>query len=206
MEKRTICWPTSFKRAGVLVVFLSLFLTSTCKGESVDSKEAEKATKDPVQRGGDMQEKKEETKAAGNERVRIQMEKGGEILIELYPEDAPNTVDNFLKLVKDGFYDGLTFHRVIPDFVAQGGDPKGDGTGDPGYKIKAEFNKRKHLNGTLSMARSQDPDSAGCQFYICLGPQPHLDGSYTVFGQVVEGMETVMAIQKGDKMKKLTVE
>ena len=100
----------------------------------------------------------------------ITMEKGGEIQIELYPKDAPKTVESFITLAKKGFYDGLTFHRVVPGFVAQGGDPKGDGTGGPGYQLKAEFNQRKHLRGTLAMARSQSPDSAGSQFYICFAP------------------------------------
>ncbi len=135
----------------------------------------------------------------------ITLEKGGEIRIEFFPEDAPKTVESFVTLTKKGFYDGLTFHRVVPGFVAQGGDPKGDGTGGPGYKIKAEFNKRKHLRGTVAMARGQDPDSAGSQFYITFGPQPGLDGNYTVFGQVVSGMEHVDKIQIGDKMKSVTI-
>lgn len=135
----------------------------------------------------------------------IEMAKGGRIVLEFYPKDAPNTVDNFIKLTRKGFYDGLKFHRVIPGFVAQGGDPLGNGTGGPGYKIKAEFNSQKHLLGTLSMARSQDPDSAGSQFYICLAAQPHLDGEYTVFGQVIEGIDLVTGIQKGDVMKKVTI-
>ncbi|MBI4594204.1 MAG: peptidylprolyl isomerase [Candidatus Rokubacteria bacterium] len=130
----------------------------------------------------------------------ITLESGGEIRIEFYPEDAPKTVENFVTLAKKGFYDGLTFHRVVPDFVVQGGDPKGNGSGGPGYQIKAEFNKHKHVRGTVAMARSQHPDSAGCQFYITYGPTPHLDGSYTVFGQVVAGMELVDRIKQGDRM------
>ncbi len=135
----------------------------------------------------------------------ITLEKGGEIRIELFPEDASATVENFVKLAKKGFYDGLTFHRVVPGFVVQGGDPKGDGTGGPGYTIKAEFNGRKHVRGTVAMARSQHPDSAGSQFYITFGPQPHLDSNYTVFGQVVSGMELVDAIRVGDKMKSVRI-
>lgn len=135
----------------------------------------------------------------------ITLEKGGEIRIELLPEDAPKTVESFVTLAKKGFYDGLTFHRVVPGFVVQGGDPKGDGTGGPGYKIKAEFNKRKHLRGTVAMARGQDPDSAGSQFYITFGPQPGLDGNYTVFGQVASGIEHVDKIQVGDTMKSVTI-
>lgn len=136
----------------------------------------------------------------------IVMEKGGEIRIELFPEAAPKTVESFLALSKKGFYDGLTFHRVVPGFVAQGGDPKGDGTGGPGYTLKAEFNARKHVRGTVAMARAQHPDSAGSQFYICFAPTPHLDGQYTVFGQVVSGMEVVDRIRVGDRMKTVRVE
>jgi peptidylprolyl isomerase/peptidyl-prolyl cis-trans isomerase B (cyclophilin B) len=136
----------------------------------------------------------------------IVMQKGGEIRIELFPEDAPKTVESFITLSKKGFYDGLTFHRVVPGFVAQGGDPKGDGTGGPGYRLKAEFNPRKHLRGTVAMARAQDPDSAGSQFYICLGPQPSLDGQYTVFGQVRSGMEIVDQIRVGDRMQSVRIE
>src|SRR3990167_8208667 len=135
----------------------------------------------------------------------ITLEKGGEIRIEFFPEDAPKTVENFVTLAKKGFYDGLTFHRVEPGFVVQGGDPKGDGTGGPGYKIKAEFNKQKHLRGSVAMARSQQPDSAGSQFYICFKPAPFLDGQYTVFGQVVSGMEHVDKIKIGDKMKSMKI-
>ncbi|MDD5687139.1 MAG: peptidylprolyl isomerase [Elusimicrobia bacterium] len=130
----------------------------------------------------------------------------GVIKFEFYEQDAPNTVANFKKLANAKFYDGLKFHRVVPGFVIQGGCPKGDGTGDPGYKIKAEFNKRKHLDGTVAMARAQSPDSAGCQFYICLGPQSFLDGQYTVFGQVIEGLDVVHKIQIGDIMRKVYVE
>ena len=136
----------------------------------------------------------------------IVLDKGGEIRIELFPEDAPKTVESFVTLSKKGFYNGLTFHRVVPGFVAQGGDPKGDGTGGPGYTVKAEFNKRPHVRGTLAMARSQHPDSAGSQFYICFAPQPSLDGKYTVFGQVVKGMEVVDGIKIGDKMKTIRIE
>jgi cyclophilin family peptidyl-prolyl cis-trans isomerase len=138
-------------------------------------------------------------------RAVIVMEKGGEIELELYPEDAPKTVESFVALSKKGFYDGLTFHRVEPGFVAQGGDPKGDGTGGPGYTLKAEFSKRKHVRGTLAMARSQSPDSAGSQFYICFAPAPHLDGQYTIFGQAVKGLDVVDKLQKGDRMKTIRI-
>ena len=135
----------------------------------------------------------------------ITLDNGNEIRIEFSPEDAPRTVENFVTLAKKGFYDGLTFHRVVPDFVVQGGDPKGDGTGGPGYRVKAEFNTQKHVRGTVAMARAQDPDSAGSQFYITYGPTPHLDGSYTVFGRVVAGMEHVDRVKQGDRMKTVTI-
>jgi peptidylprolyl isomerase/peptidyl-prolyl cis-trans isomerase B (cyclophilin B) len=135
----------------------------------------------------------------------IELDKGGRVQIEFYPEDAPKTVENFVTLARKGFYNGLAFHRVIPGFMAQGGDPKGNGTGGPGYTIKAEFNRRRHVRGTVAMARSQHPDSAGSQFYICFDAQPHLDGQYTVFGQVVSGMEHVDAITIGDRMKSVTI-
>ncbi len=121
----------------------------------------------------------------------------GKIKIELFTQDAPQTCANFIKLAQQGFYNGLTFHRVIPGFVVQGGDPKGDGTGGPGYTIPAEINpKFKHLKGTVATARLPDhvnptKASSGSQFYICLAPTPHLDGNYTIFGQVVEGMDVV---------------
>ena len=143
--------------------------------------------------------------AQANPRVKVTMATGGAFVIELYPEDAPKTVESFLSLTGKGFYNGLKFHRVVPGFVVQGGDPKGDGTGGPGYTLKAEFNSRKHLDGTVAMARAQHPDSAGSQFYICLGPQPFLDGKYTVFGQVVEGMDVVRQIRVGDVMRTVEV-
>jgi len=136
----------------------------------------------------------------------ITLDNGNAIRIEFFPEDAPKTVENFVTLARKGFYDGLTFHRVVPDFVVQGGCPKGNGTGGPGYQIKAEFNTQKHVRGAVAMARSQHPDSAGSQFYITYGATPHLDGSYTVFGKVVSGMEHVDRIKQGDKMKTVVIE
>jgi peptidyl-prolyl cis-trans isomerase B (cyclophilin B) len=125
----------------------------------------------------------------------VTMENGGEIKIELYPEVAPNTVNNFISLANKGFYDNLTFHRVIPGFMIQGGDPEGNGTGGPGYTIKGEFidngfkNSLRHDRGVISMARTQDPDSAGSQFFIMVNSAPHLDGKYAPFGKVIEGMD-----------------
>jgi len=135
----------------------------------------------------------------------ITLDNGQKIRIDFFPEDAPKTVENFVTLAKKGFYDGLTFHRIVPDFVVQGGCPKGNGTGGPGYQIKAEFNKQKHLRGSVAMARSQHPDSAGSQFYITYGPTPHLDGNYTVFGKLVEGMEHVHRIKQGDRMSSVAI-
>jgi cyclophilin family peptidyl-prolyl cis-trans isomerase len=135
----------------------------------------------------------------------ITMEKGGEIALEFFPEDAPKTVENFVTLAKKGYYDGVTFHRVEPNFVVQGGDPKGNGTGGPGYTIKDEFNKQKHVRGVLAMARTQAPNSAGSQFYITLAPAHFLDGQYTVFGRVTSGMEIVDKIKVGDKMKSVKI-
>ena len=140
-----------------------------------------------------------------NQTAVITLERGGEIRMEFFPEDAPKTVENFVGLAKKGFYNGLAFHRVVPDFVVQGGDPKGDGTGGPGYTIKAEFNNQKHVRGSVAMARSQHPDSAGSQFYICHGPTPHLDGQYTVFGRVTAGMEHVDKIKQGDRMTTVAI-
>ena len=155
--------------------------------------------------------------------IKITMENGKEMEIELYPEIAPKTAKNFEKLVKEGFYDGLTFHRVIPGFMIQGGCPMGNGMGGPGYQIAGEFtangfkNDLKHTRGVLSMARAMDPDSAGSQFFIMHADAPHLDGQYAAFGKVTKGIEVVdeiasVATDVSDKpktpqsMKKVTVE
>lgn len=155
--------------------------------------------------------------------VVIEMENGKKIEIELYPEIAPISCENFEKLVKQGFYDGLTFHRVIPGFMIQGGCPKGNGTGGPGWHIKGEFaangvkNDLKHTRGVLSMARAMDPNSAGSQFFIMHEDAPHLDGQYAAFGMVIEGLDEADRIVNvkrnwSDKpkepqvMKKVTVE
>ena len=129
--------------------------------------------------------------------VTIEMENGKKIVIELYPETAPKTVENFMSLVKKGFYDGLIFHRVISGFMIQGGCPEGTGMGGPGYQIQGEFhangfqNPLKHERGVISMARAMDPNSAGSQFFIMHQDAPHLDGQYAAFGKVVEGMDVV---------------
>ena len=136
--------------------------------------------------------------------VTFEMENGGVIKAELYPETAPNTVNNFISLVSKGFYDGLLFHRVIEGFMLQGGDPEGTGMGGPGYSIKGEFasngfkNDLKHTRGVLSMARSQNPNSAGSQFFIMHADSPHLDGQYAAFGKVTKGMEAVDEIAEAE--------
>lgn len=137
-------------------------------------------------------------------KVRFEMADGGVMVAELYPEVAPITCENFEKLVRSGFYNGVIFHRVIPGFMIQGGDPTGTGMGGPGWNIKGEFaqngveNNLKHTRGVLSMARSMDPDSAGSQFFIMHADAPHLDGSYAAFGKVIEGLEVVDAIAATD--------
>ena len=134
--------------------------------------------------------------------VTITMQDGSVIRAELYPEIAPNTVNNFISLIKKGFYDGVIFHRVIPGFMIQGGDPTGTGTGGPGYDIKGEFSRNgfandlKHTAGVLSMARAMHPDSAGSQFFIMHEDAPHLDGQYAAFGKVTEGMDVVDRIAR----------
>jgi peptidyl-prolyl cis-trans isomerase B (cyclophilin B) len=137
--------------------------------------------------------------------AKITMENGKEVVIELFEKDAPNTVANFEKLAKEGFYNGLTFHRVIPGFVAQGGCPNGTGTGGPGYTINCEINPNKHERGSLAMAHA-GRNTGGSQFYICYKPQPHLDGQHTVFGKVIEGMEAVDEIKGNDKMKEVIIQ
>ncbi len=122
----------------------------------------------------------------------------GRVVIQLLPDVAPKTVARIKELARQGFYDGTPFHRVIANFMAQGGDPTGTGTGGSGQRLEAEFSAVKHVRGTVSMARSSDVNSADSQFFICLAPAPHLDGQYTAFGQVIEGMEFVDRIKKGD--------
>ncbi|MBM6871170.1 peptidylprolyl isomerase [Pseudoflavonifractor phocaeensis] len=161
---------------------------------------------------------------AQNPIVTFEMENGGKMVAELYPEIAPNTVNNFISLVQSGFYNGLIFHRVIPGFMIQGGCPDGTGMGGPGYTIKGEFanngvktNTLKHTRGVLSMARAMHPNSAGSQFFIMVEKAPHLDGQYAAFGKVIEGMEVADAIvntqtdwndkpKTDQRMKSVTVE
>ncbi|KJV10458.1 peptidylprolyl isomerase [Elstera litoralis] len=123
--------------------------------------------------------------------------KDGRVTIELFPDSAPNHVARIKELAREGFYDGIVFHRVIEGFMAQTGDPTGTGSGGSGKKLKAEFNDRKHVKGTCSMARAASPDSADSQFFICFGTTPHLNGQYTAWGQVIDGIEHVDAIKRG---------
>lgn len=160
---------------------------------------------------------------AKNPVVTIEMENGQKIKIELYPEIAPETVKNFISLVSKGFYDGVIFHRVIPGFMIQGGDPSGNGTGGPGYSIKGEFtangfeNNLKHDRGVISMARTANPNSAGSQFFLMVANSPHLDGQYASFGKVIEGLDELDRIvnvkrdyrdkpNEDQRMSKVTVE
>jgi peptidyl-prolyl cis-trans isomerase B (cyclophilin B) len=130
----------------------------------------------------------------------------GEIIFRFFPEDAPTTVASFIKLARSKFYDGLVFHRVVPGFVIQGGCPEGTGTGGPGYKLKAEFNKNLHDAGAVAMARAQSPDSAGSQFYVCLEDAHFLDHQYTVFGHLTSGLDVARSIQPDDVMRSVSIE
>lgn len=139
-----------------------------------------------------------------SKQAKILLANGEEVVIDLFENDAPNTVANFEKLAKEGFYNGLSFHRVIPGFMAQGGCPTGTGTGGPGYKIDCEINPNKHERGTLAMAHA-GRNTGGSQFYICYQPQPHLDGQHTVFGKVSSGMEHIDEVKGQDKMEKVEI-
>ena len=129
----------------------------------------------------------------------------GDLVLELFAGDVPRTVNNFVFLAREKFYDGTTFHRVIPDFMAQGGDPIGNGTGGPGYKFADEFTGHTHVTGALSMANA-GPDTNGSQFFITYAPQPHLDGRHSVFGQLTSGMDVLKSLQNGDTITNITIE
>jgi peptidyl-prolyl cis-trans isomerase B (cyclophilin B) len=128
----------------------------------------------------------------------------GKLVLELFAKDVPRTVNNFVFLAREGFYDGVAFHRVIPGFMAQGGDPTGTGSGGPGYKFADEFTSHKHVTGAVSMANA-GPDTNGSQFFITYAPQPHLDGKHSVFGQLTEGMDVLQKLVNGDVMQKVTI-
>ena len=175
------------KRILPLLLILLLILTG-CSAKNADSPAADAPTDAPL---------------TGTSYVQIDVKDYGTIVAELYADTAPITVANFLSLVDSGFYDGLTFHRIISGFMIQGGDPNGNGTGGPRYTIKGEFtangfkNDLKHTRGVLSMARSRNPNSAGSQFFIMHADSPHLDGQYAAFGKVIEGMDVVDEIASG---------
>jgi len=173
---------------------------------------AEKGSKSITLDEEEVPESKEKIKVENNKIAVIETDKGT-IKFSFYPDEAPKTVENFIKLANEGFYDGCKFHRVVAGFVVQGGDPNSkdddptnDGQGGPGYTIEAEFSDLKHEDGAVAMARKSEPNSAGSQFYFCLGAQPHLNGQYTVFGQVTEGLNVVRKIEKGDAMNKVYIE
>ena len=134
----------------------------------------------------------------------IETEKGN-LVLELFAKDVPATVNNFVFLAREGYYDNTTFHRVIADFMAQGGDPTGTGAGGPGYKFEDEFTEHSHVTGALSMANA-GPNTNGSQFFICYTPQPHLDGHHSVFGQLVEGMDVLLQIRNGDAVIRIVIE
>lgn len=200
------------------VLLAAVFAIQGCSKTASPSTTAEttgstEATAQPADPGEEPMHESD-VKVEGNEIAVITTNKGV-IKFEFFPKDAPNTVATFIELAESGFYDGIKFHRVVPGFVVQGGDPQTKdpnvdsqlyGTGGPGFRLKAEFNKKPHLEGTVAMARSMDPNSAGSQFYICLAPQPSLDGQYTVFGQVTEGMDVVKKITQGDVMESVKIE
>jgi cyclophilin family peptidyl-prolyl cis-trans isomerase len=181
----------------VVVMFVAMGATCESKSEGV---------KEMAVQGTESAKAVTEAAKTAGEPIAVLETTKGVIKFRFFTADAPKTCENFIKLAVSNFYNGLTFHRVEPGFVIQGGDPAGNGTGGPGYNIKAEFNKNPHLDGTVAMARAQDPDSAGSQFYICLAAVPFLDGKYTVFGQVTEGLDVVHKIVIGDKMTKVYIE
>lgn len=207
----------NFKSISLLLIILGISLLAACNNEQLEES-AESQEQTDTEEPTTFEGENEEAPI-----VTMEMENDQKVIIELYPQVAPNTVDNFISLVQDGFYDGLIFHRVIPGFMIQGGDPEGTGSGGPGYSIKGEFesndfsNELEHNRGVLSMARSQSPDSAGSQFFIIHEDSPHLDGDYAGFGQVIEGMDVIDDIaevptnnqdrpEKEQKIKTMTVE
>ncbi|MGE7688877.1 peptidylprolyl isomerase [Lysinibacillus sp. NPDC097214] len=190
------------RNKGFSLVFalLAVVLVLTACGAAKESEQSEGNTTKKSEENADYSSKVKE-----NPIVTITMNDDKKIVIELEPSTAPNTVANFISLAKKGFYDGLIFHRVIPDFMIQGGDPSGNGTGGPDYSIEGEFssndfkNDLKHERGVISMARSNDPNSAGSQFFIMVKDTSQLDGEYAAFGKVIEGMETVDAIAAAER-------
>lgn len=198
----------------IFATIVAAILLTSCGTQAENEQTGEKKTEERNDYSSNVKEKPI---------VTITMENDEKIVLELDPAAAPNTVANFISLVEQGFYDGLIFHRVIPDFMIQGGDPEGTGAGGPGYSIEGEFttngfeNNLTHERGVISMARTNDPNSAGSQFFIMTKESPHLDGEYAAFGKVIEGIETVDRIVSVDrnsadkpkedqKMKSITVD
>ncbi|MFC0469822.1 peptidylprolyl isomerase [Halalkalibacter kiskunsagensis] len=193
------------QRAYFVVLAALLLMLAGC-GTQPDEEQAEDQLTEETEQSEQSGEQSDySSMVEENPIVTITMESGDEIVLELYPDIAPNTVANFISLVEEGFYDGLLFHRVIPGFMIQGGDPVGDGSGGPGYEIEGEFdangfeNPLKHERGVLSMARTNDPNSAGSQFFIMVEESTQLDGQYAGFGKAIEGMETVDDIVHADR-------
>ncbi len=187
----------------VILSFCVLFIFAACGNEEQqnnDNQQGEEATSEPGVPEVPVQEDEVPV-------VTMEMENGGIVKMELYPDVALHSVNNFVALIENGFYDGLTFHRIIPGFMVQGGDPEGTGQGGPGYAIKGEFssngieNNLSHERGILSMARSQDADSAGSQFFIMHEDGPSLDGDYAAFGKVIEGMEVIDQIAETETVE-----
>ncbi len=183
-------------RFTIPILLIGFFLLAFGCKEEKEKGDTEKETPPPSVEDTTKQETEAPQTITGDELAVIKMKEGGEIVIKFYYDDAPKTVDNFIKLTRKGFYNGLTFHRIVPGFVVQGGDPLGTGTGNAGYNIDAEFNKKPFNPGVLGMARGPDPNSASCQFFICLTREKckHLDGQYTAFGEVIKGMDLVKKI------------
>jgi len=184
-----------------LIIFLILNQTESLKIERILNKNSKPEERIEIAK----KYKDFEIEFKGTVKALIKTNKG-EILCELFPQYAPKTVSNFALLSKLGFYDGLIFHRYVPNFVIQGGDPYGEGYGDAEYNIPLEVNENaKHVEGALGIARAQDPNSGSCQFYITLRETPHLDGNYTVFGKVIKGMDVVKKLRKGDVIEKIEI-
>jgi len=197
-------WTVGIVLAVVLIALFVIGATGgfkfTDNGDSTLTNSTQTTANDKKEENTMAENTKEENVMTENTKVLVEMENGGEFVIELYPEFAPQTVQNFIDLVSDGFYDGVGFHRIVEGFMAQGGDPEGTGMGGSGVQIPGEFasngfeaNTLSHTRGVISMARSQNPDSASSQFFICYDDASFLDGNYAAFGKVVEGMEVVDA-------------
>jgi len=183
----------------VLIIALTLACTKimkrTSKTHGLDAKERVALA---------LQVKDNPVELTGNEKAHIKTNKG-DFVIELYSNDAPNTVRNFIRLADAGFYDGLIWHRYVGGFVVQGGDPLGNGTGSSGYTIDYEESGRSHIKGAVGMARSADRNSASCQFYVCLEAASHLDGNYCIFGKVIDGMDVVSKLRIDDTIDRITI-